>query len=597
MMEDPDFLDSAFIYLAAAVIAVPICKRLGLGSVLGYLVAGLIIGPFGVGLIRDVDAILRFSEFGIVLLMFLIGLELNPSKLWQLRRQLIGFGSLQVGGSTLLIAFIVWFFGVPFALALAIGLALALSSTPIALQTLEERGQMKTEVGGAAFAVLLFQDLSIIPILALAPVMATGMYGAGLDIWMALKVVGVFAFFIFSSRFLIRPLFRFIAISGQREVFTSLALLLVVGSGLLMEQVGVSMALGTFLAGVLLADSEYRHELELNIEPFKGLLMGLFFIAVGMSVELSILIEEPITVVLMVAALFSAKACVLVGLARFAGFTRGDQALFTLLLAPAGEFAFVMISVLTGSNLMPAAIADQLLLVASLSMLATPLLVYAWDYYERRTVQAEAREPDVVANEGHVIIAGFGRFGQIVGRLMLSLKIPTTIVDNNPNHIDTLSKFGFKVFYGDITRPDLLAAAGAADARLLVLAMDQPSEVLEAAKIAAKHHPKLTILARASTRTDVNDLREVGVAHVRRETFASALEIGEAALRELGYPAHVAHRTAGRFRRYDELAIERIAEYRGDEAAVIDFAKRARKDLEILMGQDVASGVGKDKGW
>lgn len=596
-MENPDLLDSVFIYLTAAVIAVPVCKRLGLGSVLGYLVAGMAIGPWGAGLIRDVDAILGFSEFGVVLLMFLIGLELNPSKLWQLRRQLIGFGSIQVGGSTLVIAAIVAAAGLPLPLALAVGLALALSSTPIALQTLEERGQLRTEVGGVAFSVLLFQDLSIVPILALVPVLAMGEPGQGFDILMALKVAGVFAFFIFSSRFLIRPAFRFIAATGLREVFTSFALLLVVGSGLLMELVGVSMALGTFLAGVLLADSEYRHELELNIEPFKGLLLGLFFIAVGMSVDLSLLIAEPVLMLMLVFVLLAAKALLLVMLARFAGFTKSDQALFAILIAPAGEFAFVMISVLTGANLMPASIADQLLVVASVSMLVTPLLLSCWDFVAKRRLHSDLPESDVETNEGHVIIAGFGRFGQIVGRLMLSLKIPTTIVDNNPNHIETLRKFGFQVFYGDATRLDLLEAAGAKEARLLVLAMDDPAAVLSAAKMAKQHFPKLTMLARASTRSDVNDLKETGVAHVRRETFASALEIGEAALKELGYPAHLAHRTAGRFRRYDEHAIEQVAAYRGDEAAVIDFAKRSRKDLETLMGHDASTSVNKDRGW
>lgn len=595
-MLDHGFLSSAFLYLAAAVIAVPLFKRLGLGSVLGYLIAGMVMGPWGFALIRDVDAILNFSELGVILLMFLIGLELNPSKLWQMHRQLIGFGSIQVAGSAAIIGILVWAGGASVNVALFAGLALALSSTPIALQTLEERRLMGSDVGNVSFSVLLFQDMSIVPILAIIPVIAETSGGAGFDAWMAVKVVGVFAFFIFSSRFLLRPVFRVIASTGMREVFTSFALFLVVGSGLLMELVGISMALGTFLAGVLLADSEYRHELELNIEPFKGLLMGLFFIAVGMSVDLSLFMEDPLWIAALVAALIIIKVLVLVVLGHFAGFVRREQILFALLIAPAGEFAFVLISIMTASNLVPEAAAKTLLVVASFSMLVTPLLLLVYDLTLRINNKAEARETDVVANKGHVIIAGFGRFGQIVGRLMLSLKVPVTVVDNNPSHIETLSKFGYQVFYGDATRYDLLEAAGAKDARLVVLAMEDRAAVKAAAKLLSERYPKLTVLARANNRGDVTDLQELGVTHVRRETFASALELGEMALRELGYPAHFAHRMAGRFRRYDELGISEVAQYRGDEAAVIDYAKKARKQLEQLMGHDIQS-LKKDDEW
>ena len=599
MMEESNFLTSAFIYLLAAVMAVPLFKRLGLGSILGYLVAGVVIGPWGFGVIRDVNAILQFSEFGIAMLMFLIGLELKPSTLWQLRRRLLGLGTMQVGISTLIIGMLVYMSGVSLGMSLAVGIGLALSSTPIALQTLEERGQSKTDVGEATFAVLLFQDLSIIPVLAFVPVLGagSGVGATGFILETELKILAVFAFFIFSSRFLLRPLFRYIAMTGLREVFTSFSLFLVVGSGLLTELAGVSMALGTFMAGVLLADSEYRHELELNIEPFKGLLMGLFFIAVGMSVDIGLFIADPIEIIVLVGALMAVKGLVLLAIARSAGFTLNDQIFFALLIAPAGEFAFVMISLLTSAAMMPAAVASKLLVVASVSMLIAPLTIVARDLATRYMTSLEDHDSDVEADEGHVIIAGFGRFGQIIGRLMLSLKIPTVIVDNNPNHIETLSKFGYKVFYGDVTRLDLLEAAGARDARLLILAMDDPNAVIKAAKIASKHFPKLTKLARASTRGDVMNLRDAGVDHVRRESFASSLEIGEMALRELGYPAHLAHRTAGRFRRYDELAIETVAEFREDEAAVIDFAKRSRKQLEDLMGQDATSGLNEDKGW
>ncbi|WP_262693154.1 monovalent cation:proton antiporter-2 (CPA2) family protein [Kordiimonas aquimaris] len=588
-MDDHSFLNSAFLYLAAAVIAVPVFKRLGLGSVLGYLAAGMVIGPWGVAFIRDVDAILRFSEFGVVLLMFLIGLELNPKKLWNMHRQLIGFGSLQVVVSIILISLLAIIGGAALSIAVLAGLALALSSTPIALQTLEERRLLKSEIGKVSFSILLFQDISIIPILAILPVIAFNNGPFVFDLLIAAKVIAVIAFFIFSSRFLIRPLFRIIASTGQREVFTSFALMLVVGSGLLVEFVGISMALGTFLAGVLLADSEYRHELELNIEPFKGLLMGLFFIAVGMSVDLSLFMADPLWIIGLVLVLIVAKSLILMVLGHFAGFVWHEKILFALLLSPAGEFAFVLISVMSATTLMPDALAKTLLVVASFSMLLAPLLMFVYDFILRRSANVDARETDVIANEGHVIIAGFGRFGQIVGRLMLSLQVPVTVVDNNPTHIETLSKFGFQIFYGDITRYDLLEAAGAKDARLVVLAMDDPAAVQEAAKVLKAYYPKLTVLARAKNRGNVVELKELGVAHVRRETFSSALEIGEMALRELGYPAHFANRVAGRFRRYDEYAVDEIAKYRGDEAAVIDYAKKARKQLEELMSHDAQS--------
>lgn len=594
-MDDHSFLSSVFLYLLAAVVAVPLFKRLGLGSVLGYLAAGMVIGPFGFALIKDVNAILGFSEFGVVLLMFLIGLELNPAKLWQMHRQLLGFGSAQVVGSFVLIAGAVLALGQSMGVAGFVAMALALSSTPIALQIVKERRLTNADIGKISFSVLLFQDISIVPILALIPILADTSAGTSFDFMMEVKVIGVFAFFILSGRYLISPLLRVIALTELREVFTSFALLLVVGSGLLMELVGIPMALGTFLAGVLLADSEYRHELELNIEPFKGLLMGLFFIAVGMSVDLSLFMAQPVRILLLVLGLFVIKSAVLIVIARFAGFTRADQILFALLIAPAGEFAFVLLSLLTSTSLLPDDIAATLLVVASFSMLMSPLLLFLFDLSQKYRAPAPERQTDVEANTGHVVIAGFGRFGQIVARLLMSLKIPVTVVDNNPNHIEALRKFGYQVFYGDATRLDLLEAAGLKDARLLVLAMDDAAAVVETAKLVKSHFPKMTTLARARARSDVTDLREAGVRHVRREMFGSSLELGEMALRELGYPAHFAHRVVGRFRRYDEYAIQVVAQYRGDEAAVIDYAKKSRAQLEDLMARDSKLIIDDDK--
>lgn len=595
-MEAQGFLGSVFVYLLAAVVAVPLFKRLGLGSVLGYLVAGIAIGPSGFGVIQDA-AILEFSAFGVVLLMFLIGLELMPARLWQMRHHLIGFGTMQVVGSALLIAAMAGLVGLPGPTALAIGVALALSSTPIALQELEERKLMKSDLGSASFTILLFQDISIIPILAVIPFVTGSMNDSGLDMMAAIKVFGVILFFVLASRFLLRPLFRFMAITGMREIFTSFALFLVVGSGLLVEAVGISMALGAFLAGVLLADSEYRHELELNIEPFKGLLMGLFFVAVGMSVDLSLFFERPLLILLLVLALITTKMIVLVLLAPFAG-VRGRPSIFmAFLLAPAGEFAFVLIPLMSGTQLLPDDIAGPLTVVATFSMLITPLLLGLWDWMQKTWVKTEDRQTDVEANEGHVIVAGFGRFGQIIGRFLMSLDVPVTVVDNNPDQIETLRKFGFQVFYGDATRLDLLEAAGAADARMLVLAIDDSDSLLKAAEVAKRNFPKLPILARAVNRNDVMHLMNAGVEHVRRETFGSALELGEAALRELGYPAHQAHKRAARFRRLDEGGIQAAAHLQDDQEALISYSKRARKELERLMQQDALDATTDKKEW
>lgn len=595
-METPDFLGSAFIYLSAAVLAVPLFKRLGLGSVLGYLVAGIAIGPSGIGLIQD-TAIIEFSAFGVVLLMFLIGLELRPSRLWQMRHQLMGFGTMQVLCSALLISALAGLLGVSGATALAIGVALALSSTPIALQELEDRKLMKSDVGTVSFTILLFQDISIIPILALIPFVTGSMTEGGFDAMTAAKIAGVVLFFVFASRFLLRPIFRLIARTGMREVFTSFALFLVVGSGLLVEAVGISMALGAFLAGVLLADSEYRHELELNIEPFKGLLMGLFFVAVGMSVNLSLFLERPLFILALVFALIVTKMLVLILLAPFAG-VRGRPSIFmAFLLAPAGEFAFVLIPLLAGSEILPDAIAGPMIVVATFSMLITPILLAGWDAAQKMIKRDHHADTDVEANEGHVIMAGFGRFGQIMGRLMLSLNIPVTVVDNNPDHIETLRKFGFQVFYGDATRLDLLEAAGAAEARILVLAMDDSENLQKAAETAKRNFPKLPILARAVNRTDVLNLKGAGVDHVRRETFGSALELGEVALRELGFPARHAHLTAQRFRKLDEQGLAEVQEFKDDQEAVISYSKQRYAEFERLMQKDVDKAISGDKDW
>jgi len=592
------FLESAMIYLAAAVIAVPIFKRLGLGAVLGYLVAGMVIGPWGLKLISDVGTIFKFSEFGVVLLMFLIGLELKPATLWQLRKPVFGMGGAQVFLSTLMLGLCASLLGLELGVALVAALALAMSSTPMALQSLEERGLAKNPVGRLTFSVLLFQDLAVIPVLAVVPLFATHALTQEANLMAVLKPFAVFLLIIVGGRYLLRPVFRYIAETRLREVFTAFSLFLVIGTGLLMQAVGISMALGTFLAGVLLAESEYRHELELNLEPFKGLLLGLFFIAVGMTVDFSLLIAEPLRVLMILGGFLAVKTLVLLALARPAKLTLADGWLFAFVLSQGGEFAFVLISMTAQAGLMDTELAALLVLVATFSMLTTPVLLLIYDRFICPHVCREQELESDVRDEGNpVIIAGYGRFGQIVGRLLMSLGIPITVLDHNPNHIEMLRKFGFKVFYGDAGRLDLLEAAGIAKARILVLAIDDQEVLLETAKRVRRHYPDLTILARAQGRGDVADLVEIGVTLARRETFGSALEIGELALKELGFGAHQAHRVARKFRRYDEKMLKDAMQFRGDQKKAIDYAIKARQELERLMQADEQEIRGRDKDW
>ncbi len=598
MGADQTFLEGALIYLAAAVVAVPLFKRLGLGAVLGYLVAGMAIGPSGFGLIGGVDATLQFSEFGVVLLMFLIGLELNPSKLWKLRKPIFGLGSAQVLLSILVLSMAALMLDVPLVVALGAATALAMSSTPVALQSLEEKGLSGSMVGRLSFSTLLFQDIAVIPLLALLPLMGVDAAAEGGGFMGALRVIGVLVLIIVGGQFLLRPVFRFIADTRLREVFTAFSLLLVIGTGLLMQQVGISMALGTFLAGVLLAESEYRHELELNIEPFKGLLLGLFFIAVGMSVDLSLLVSSPLAIIGAVLGLITLKGVVLYGLGGFAGLVRQDRMLFALLLAQGGEFAFVLIALLKNQALISVEAAAFLIVVATFSMLVTPVLLMINDkFLQPRLTSSSALESDIEHNENHVIIAGYGRFGQIVGRLLSSLKIPVTVIDHDPNQIEMLRRFGFKVFYGDVTRLELLEAAGISKAKLLILALGDGEMLMDAAQMVKEHYPDLPILARAANRGDMNRLKEVGVNDARREMFASSLEIGELALKQLGYSAHQAHKTALKFRGYDEKMLEASAQFRDDEKLLINYAKQSRIHLEDLMSADQEELSKREEGW
>jgi monovalent cation:proton antiporter-2 (CPA2) family protein len=611
-MHNENLFFQAFIYLAAAVLAVPISNRLGLGSVLGYLIAGVVIGPFGLRFVgQEGEDVMHFAEFGVVMMLFLVGLELQPSLLWRLRIPILGLGGLQVAVTTLVVAGVSLLFGLPWQMGLAIGMILAMSSTAIVLQTLNEKGLTKTEAGQSAFSVLLFQDIAVIPILAFLPLLAmehsasvsqtaqqvmlvaaehTAEQGTALPPWQqALLVMAIVGGIIVGGRFLTRPVFRFIAATRLREVFTATALLLVIGIALAMQQVGLSPALGTFVAGVVLADNEYRHELESDIDPFKGLLLGLFFLSVGAGINFNLLIQQPLLILGLVVGLAVFKFGVLFALGQFFKLELSQSLLFAFALAQGGEFAFVLFSFATQSNVLPTSVASLLVAVVALSMVLTPLLMIINDKIVQprfASVEDEREADEIDDNESPVIIAGFGRFGQIVGRLLLANGCRITVLDHSAAQIDLLRRFGWTVFYGDASRLDLLHAAGAERARLLVVAVDDRDKVLQIVELARKHYPHLKILARATDRRHAYELIRHGVSVIRRETFGSALEMGVDALKMLGVRSHRAHRAAQTFRRYDEEALHDMASVEGDDAVVLARSRQLAQDLEQLLQSD-----------
>lgn len=583
-------LAQGVIYLAAAVIAVPLFGRLGLGSVLGYLTAGVIIGPQAVGLIGDVDAVLHFAELGVVLLLFIIGLELQPARLWALRKAVFGYGSVQVIATALLFGVVAWLCGIDWRSAVVIGFALALSSTAFALQTLAEKRELTTRHGRSAFTILLFQDLAVIPLLALLPLLVedSGASGGGwLQALRALLVIGVV---VLVGRYVLRHLLRRIADSGYHEVFTAMALLTVLGTALLVEWAGLSMALGAFLAGVLLADSQYRHELEANIEPFKGLLLGLFFIAVGMSVDLGVLVERPFTVAGLVAGLMTVKFALLFAIGRRKGMDALSSFSLATTLSQGGEFAFVLFNVAAGEALMEGSLVDLLILVVTVSMALTPLLFIVRDrLVEPWLKPAKEATWDQPTEEEHpVIIAGFGRFGQMVGRVLSARGIGFTALDASAEHVDFVREYGAKVFYGDASRLDLLRAAQADKARLFVLAIDDVEASLHTAQTVRRHFPQLRICARARNRKHAYQLMELGIELIQRETFLSALELTRQVLLELGLGKSEATRAIAVFRSHDEQRLRSHATLHNDEEKLRNLAKEASRELAEMFAADVA---------
>lgn len=582
-----DFLQSTAVFLTAAVVAVPLAQRAGLGSVLGYLLAGVIIGPWGLGLISDVEAIMHFAEFGVVLLLFLIGLELNPRKLWQMRGPILGLGGAQVVVTTAVIASLTSLLGIGWQSSLVIGMGLALSSTAIALRVIEERGLTRTETGQSGFAVLLFQDIAVIPMLALLPVLAGNTGGSWLDVvWMLCGIVGLLV----GGHYLLSPLFRYIVLSGVRELFTVAALLLVIGIALLMQQLGLSMALGTFLAGVLLAESEFRHELEIAIEPFKGLLLGLFFISVGMAVDLGLLALEPLSILLAVIALVTVKGLLLYVLARFSGTRAKARSRMAAILSQGGEFAFVIFTAASSQGLLKSEQVAFLLVVVSLSMVTTPLLLSAQNRWFARNLNNSDEEKlasDVFDKEPRVIIAGFGRFGQIVGRLMYANKIKITVLESDASQIKLLRKYGYKVFYGDATQLELLRAAGADEAEAIVICTDAPDEVVKIVELCKHHFPKLQILARARSRVEAYQLMNHGVERYSRETFLGALDLGRQTLISLGMHPYEAKRAEAHFRKLDMAMLKELLPQHNEGKRLNLRAKEARKELEEIFGREM----------
>ncbi len=601
-MEHNSWLTGTLIYLAAAVVAVPLARLAGLGSIIGYLVAGIAIGPWGLALVTDPKQMLEFAEFGVVLMLFLVGLELEPKRLWSLRKPIFGWGSVQLFGSAALMLGAAVLAGVDWRLALVAALGLAMSSTAIGLGVLAERNLMATTSGQSILSVALLQDVAAIPILALLPLLAMADAHASGSGWLgAAKAIGVIAAIVLGGRLLLRPALRWIAGSKTPEIFTAASLLLVVATAALMHTVALSMALGAFLAGVLLAESEYRRELETDIEPFKGLLLGLFFIAVGMTIDFAVVLQRPLLIALLVLGFLLVKAAVLWAMARVMPLPGPERPVFILLLAQGGEFGFVVFQTAAGASLIDPATSSLLVATVAISMLLTPLMLVAADRWwiphlalGKRSDMAEISEPQSAS----VIVAGLGRYGQIVSRMLYANGIVPTVLDHSAEQIDTMRKFGWRAFYGDVTRLDLLRTAGAASAQVFLLAIDDVEQSLKVAALVREHFPNLAIVARARNTQHYFKLRELGVTMVERETLDSSLMSARSVLGVLGWQPHQARTLAMRFRRHTVQQLEEMLPHLKDEARFIAMAKQGRQQLETLFAQERQSAQRNQReGW
>jgi glutathione-regulated potassium-efflux system ancillary protein KefC len=582
-----DFLVQASLYFAAAVVAVVIAHKLGLGSVAGYLLAGIAIGPWGFQLVQADQHIKAFAELGVVFLLFVIGLELEPRRLWSMRAKLLGLGLSQVLGSIAAITAAGWALGFDLRVALIAAMALSLSSTALALAPLTERGALSTQGGQGTFAVLLFQDIAVIPMLAILPLLGTAAGGSAFS-WQKLGLAAaVIVLTLGGGRLVARPVFRHIARTRLREIFTAFALLLVLVIALAFEHAGLSMALGAFLGGVLLAESEYRHEIEAAVEPFKGLLLGLFFIAVGMSADFSVLVSSPWLVFGLIAGLFLIKGAVLSVIAQAARIPRAERPLFILLLAQGGEFAFVILGLAVAHGGMAGEAGQAITLAVAVSMLLTPFLLALHDRLAPRfAAPAEERAADV-PQASHVIVAGLGRVGQVVARMLHAAGHVPTVLDDDPDHVEQSRKFGFRVFYGDATRLDLLHAAGADSADFIIIALDDPDAATQLARIVRAHFPRLRIIARARDMRHMFELRDAGVETIERETWLSALRLGELAVAEASGDPERARRTAEAFATHDVNVVTKLYEvHRTRPEAHVTVSNELRDQLARTLSED-----------
>jgi glutathione-regulated potassium-efflux system protein KefC len=577
----------AAIYFAAAVIAVMAAHRLGLGSVAGYLLAGIAVGPWGFKLIHEPEAIHSFAELGVVFLLFVIGLELEPRRLWSMRTRLLGLGLSQMLGSTAAVAAAALAGGVDLRVALVAGVALSLSSTALSLQPLTERGALGTQGGQASFAILLFQDLAVIPMLALLPVLGTSGGWSGISWQGSGFALAVVVGTLVLGHFIARPVFRHIARTRLREIFTAFAILLVLGIALLFEVAGLSMALGAFLAGVLLAESEYRHEIEAAIEPFKGLLLGLFFISVGMSVDFAVLLARPWLVVAIIVVLFILKGAVLWLIAERIRLPKSERPLFILLLAQGGEFAFVILGLAAWNGTVDEPTAQAITLAVALSMIATPFLLAVYDRFIAPRFADTPPRPAEMPRPSKVIVAGLGRVGQVVARLLNASGFQPTVLDDDPDEVEELRKFGFRVFYGDATRLDLLHAAGAESADLLVIALDDPEAITRLARTARTHFSRLRIIARAHDMRHMFELRDLGVEMVERETWLSSLKLGETALAVMTQDPERAQRATRAFAEHDHLVQAKLyAVHKELPSAHVIVSNELRDQLKRALAED-----------
>lgn len=611
---DGNLLPAIFVLLAATVALVPLAKWAGLGTILGYLAAGILIGPYGLGLVSDSEDIHRIADFGIVMMLFLIGLELHPIELWRMRNQVLGLGLSQMLLTTAIIAILATLLGSSWQTALIIGLALSMSSTAIAMQSVAQRSLTRSATGRASLAILLIQDVAVIPILAIIPVLALTT-GSPVDViaegaieaaeevvgprgWVvAAYIVGGFILTMLAARYVIRPLMYLVAAASLREAFTALALLLVVGAALATDYVGLSPALGAFLGGVLLAGSEYRHELESNLAPFKDLLLGLFFISVGMSIAFSVVVENPLTVLALVVALVGIKIIVLYVLATIARMQVVERLLLAILLSQAGEFAFVILQFAQSAGRFSVPELEMLTVVVALSMAVTPILLFCFDRLwaprlRSAPIPAAGDSPETPDESNQVIVLGYGRFGQIVTRLLRARGYRMTLIDDDPAQIALVRRFGVKVFYGDGGRVDILRAAGAANARMIVIAVSGAERILAIAQTIRRHFPDVIIAARAVDRNHAHDLMELGVQVFERETFRAAIRLGERALVALGHSEEEARRVATAFEEHDVRMLLDSYDMRHDQDAYIGFVRRSTETLEQVMRADVENAAG-----